>query len=137
MAPFYRGYQSKVSLAQDDIMAVQALYGKKTEKQNNDIDIGTRIAEPPLPPPPSTSTSTSTTPFPAADEDLCQNSTIDSMITMADGTFAFKGEKYWKLTDDAVAAGYPKSIAENWGGLPGKQDTKIINFIQHLLRRQD
>ena len=49
MAPFYRGYQSKVSLAQDDITGVQALYGKKTETQNKEI--GTRIAQPPPPPP--------------------------------------------------------------------------------------
>ena len=116
MAPFYRGYQSKVSLAQDDITAVQALYGKKTEIK----EIGTRIAQPPPPPSPPTTTPP---PSPPAEDDLCQNSTIDSMITMPDGTFAFKGEKYWKLTDDAVAAGYPKTIADNWVGLPGK--TKI------------
>ena len=118
MAPFYRGYQSTVSLAQDDITAVQALYGKKTEKQNKEI--GTRIAQPPPPQSPPTPTPP---PAPPAADDLCQNSTIDSMITMADGTFAFKGEKYWKLTDDAVAAGYPKIIADHWVGLPGK--TKI------------
>ena len=126
MAPFYRGYQSRVSLAQDDITAVQALYGKKTEIENKEI--GTRIAQPQPPPPP---------PPPPTDDDLCQNSTIDSMITMADATFAFKGEKYWKLTDDAVAAGYPKTIADHWVGLPGNQDQSIINFIQLLLRRQD
>ena len=130
MAPFYRGYQSSVSLAQDDITAVQALYGKKTIKQNKEI--GTRIAEPPPPPPPPPST-----PSPPAADDLCQNSTIDSMITTTEGTFAFKGEKYWKLTDDAVAAGYPKTIADHWGGLPGTKRSGIIYLIHHLLRRQD
>ena len=117
MAPFYRGYQSSVRLAQDDITAVQALYGKKTENKKN----GTRIAQPPpsSPPPPAPSA-------PQAEDDLCHNSTIDSMITMPDGTFAFKGEKYWKLTDDAVAAGYPKTIVDNWVGLPGK--TKISSY---------
>ena len=123
MAPFYRGYQSRVSLAQDDITAVQTLYGKKTIKTDNEI--GTRIAAPspsPSPPPPPPPP-----PTPSPEDDLCQNSTIDSMITMPDGTFAFKGEKYWKLTDDAVAEGYPKTIADNWVGLPGNQDYSIIN----------
>ena len=131
MAPFYRGYQSSVSLAQDDITAVQALYGKKKKKPNTEI--GTRIAEPPPPPPPPTPPPSP----PSAADDLCQNSTIDSMITMTDGTFAFKGEKYWKLTDDAVATGYPKTIADHWGGLPGTKRSEIINLIHHLLRRQD
>ena len=120
MAPFYRGYQTEVSLDKDDITAVQALYGKKKGKQNTEI--GTRIAETPL----------------AADEDLCQNSTIDSIITMSEGTYAFKGENYWKLSDDAtggVAPGYPKAIADNWAGLPGN-DCLIINFNLSI-NRQD
>ena len=104
MAPFYRGYQTKPSLSQDDVEAVQALYGKKTEV--NTMVIGTRIAD--------------TTPAPPPGEDLCKNSSIDSMMTMPEGTFAFKGEKYWKLTDDSVAEGYPRNIADNWKGLPGR-----------------
>ena len=118
MAPFYRGYQTEVSLAEDDVTAVQALYGKKQEVQKTEI--GTRIAGTP-PPPPS--------------DDLCQNSTIDSIITMADGTYAFRGEKYWKLTEDALAPGYPKRIAEHWEGLPGNDiAVLIINLetIHHL-----
>ena len=106
MAPFYRGYQTELSLAEDDVTAVQALYGKKQK-----TEIGTRIAET-SPPPPG--------------EDLCQNSTIDSIITMADGTFAFKGEKYWKVSDSGLAPGYPQSIAEHWAGLPGNERRRSL-----------
>ena len=33
MAPFYRGYESRVRLDRDDVTAIQALYGRKSEKR--------------------------------------------------------------------------------------------------------
>ena len=39
------------------------------------------------------------------------------MFSTGDGSYyVFKGGKYWKLTDDSVAAGYPRNIAEDWPG---------------------
>ena len=35
MAPFYRGYEVKPKLNADDIKAIQALYGKKTDQPTN------------------------------------------------------------------------------------------------------
>lgn len=32
------------------------------------------------------------------------------------------GDHYWKLTDDGIAAGYPKTISRSWQGLPGHID---------------
>ena len=32
MAPFYRGYEVKPKLNEDDVKAIQALYGKKTNQ---------------------------------------------------------------------------------------------------------
>lgn len=32
------------------------------------------------------------------------------------------GDYYWKLTNDGLAQGYPKSIAGTWSGLPGSMD---------------
>lgn len=32
------------------------------------------------------------------------------------------GDYYWKLTDDGLAQGFPKSIACTWYGLPGNID---------------
>ena len=101
MAPFYRGYQTSVTLDQDDIVGVQRLYGVKNPGVKPRIgDLPQETAPP--------------------DEDLCKNSTIDSIITMEDGTYAFKGDKFWKLTEDSVVPGYPKNISKFWRGLPGK-----------------
>ena len=104
MAPFYRGFQSQVSLERDDLVAVQALYGprgegnlsqqvrgegRETERANNKL--------------------------------LCLSPTIDTILSTQDGeSFVFQGEKLWKLTDDSVASGYPKKIVDVWPGLPGE-----------------
>ena len=106
MAPFYRGYQTRVTLDQDDIVAVQRLYGAKSGVNTRIGDISPQETEPP-------------------DEDLCKNSTIDSIITMEDGTYAFKGDKFWKLTEDSVMPGYPRNISNFWRGLPGKIDASF------------
>ena len=37
MAPFYRGFEVKPKLNQDDIKAIQALYGKKTSASTNSV----------------------------------------------------------------------------------------------------
>lgn len=113
MAPFYRGYESKVRLDIDDITAIQALYGKQETKKassgQGSLKPVTRIGVPDF-----------------GVEDLCTNSTIDSIITTEDGsTYTFKGEKYWKLTDDSVAPGYPKNVKEFWGNLPGNIDASF------------
>ena len=106
MAPFYRGYQKQVTLDDDDVVAVQALYGVKTNRIVPKIGNIPRETKPP-------------------DEDLCKNSTIDSIITMEDGTYAFKGNMFWKLTEDSVLPGYPKNISKFWKGLPGKIDASF------------
>jgi len=113
MAPFYRGYESKVRLDRDDVSAVQALYGKKVSKSPSPAQESfkpvTRIGKPD-----------------AEVEELCTNSTIDSIITTEDGsTYTFKGEQYWKLTDDSIAPGYPKNVKQFWKGLPGHIDASF------------
>jgi len=46
---------------------------------------------------------------------MCANTTVKkhNLVT---------GDYYWKLTDDGLAQGYPKSIAGTWSGLPGNID---------------
>ena len=114
MAPFYRGYQSEVRLDSDDITAIQALYGKKTDKTAKP-SITPQIAFPSV-----TSIGPRTTVGDGDnEEDLCTDSSVDSMLTtLDDSTFAFKGDQYWKLTADSIAPGYPQPIASGWVGLP-------------------
>ena len=108
MAPFYRGYESKVTLDKDDVKAIQALYGQKGENKPS--------TTPPIFFPTGSNTPSST---PDSDEDLCQDSSVDSMLTTLEGdSYAFKGGIYWKLTEDSIAPGYPRSIYEDWDGLP-------------------
>ena len=42
---------------------------------------------------------------------------MDTVFSTGDGSYyAFKGADYWRLTDDSVAPGYPRKIAEDWPG---------------------
>jgi len=113
MAPFYRGYQREVRLDQDDVTAVQALYGRHTAKKASPAKESqkpvTRIGTPDI-----------------VSEDICSNSTIDSIVTLEDGTtYTFRGARYWKLTDDSIAPGYPKPVAQFWEGLPANIDASF------------
>ena len=56
--------------------------------------------------------------FPDGDNtDLCRDGSVDTVFSTGDGSYyVFKGSKYWKLTDDSVAAGYPRDIASDWPG---------------------
>ena len=45
-----------------------------------------------------------------------------SDIYTAGTTYTFKGKNYWKLTDESIAKGYPKTISKDWGGLPSDVD---------------
>ena len=118
MAPFYRGFESKIKLEEDDIEAIQALYGKGDMKKKMS---SARL--------PATTESTRTAPREGRGggrDDLCSNSSIDSMLTTKEGsTFTFKGDHYWKLTDDSIAPGYPQPISTTWEGLPGYIDTSF------------
>lgn len=61
--------------------------------------------------------------LPRDDEALCRDAKIDAIFNTADGsTYAFKGDKYYRLTENAVADGYPKLISEAWPGLPSNLD---------------
>ncbi|CAB4059170.1 MMP14 [Lepeophtheirus salmonis] len=112
MAPFYRGYDPKLKLDGDDIKAIETLYGKRKEKKT-----------------PPTTVQSVTPPFDVprfgiSDRDeICSDSKIDSIITTKNKqTYAFKGSKYWKLTDDSIAEGYPRRISSDWEGLPPDLD---------------
>ena len=53
---------------------------------------------------------------------LCSGD-IDTILTMKnDETYVFKGENYWKLTETSVAPGYPRTIRDDWKGLPSNLD---------------
>ena len=99
MAPFYKGWQPNFRLDQDDIEAIQALYGSKLPKPT---------AAP-------TGTAGPGTTSPATSPGLCEDSSFQTIFRTSDGhTYVFRGDNYWRLTSEAVAEGYPRSISSDW-----------------------
>ncbi|XP_037046819.1 matrix metalloproteinase-14 isoform X1 [Bradysia coprophila] len=109
MAPFYRGYDPVFRLDSDDIQGIQALYGKKTTGG------GYNPVPAPKPQPKPN--------VPSDNNEMCTDPKIDTVFNTHDGaTYAFKGNQYYKLTENAIAEGYPKLISQGWPGLPGNID---------------
>ena len=120
MAPFYRGYEENISLDQDDIAGIQALYGDgESSTRPSANDIGARAGSLP----PTTARTTTRRPQQSFDNtELCRGN-LDTIVTAKDdSTYAFSGNRYWKLTDTSIEAGYPRVISSDWDGLPGNLD---------------
>eukprot|EP00094_Tigriopus_californicus_P012504 TCALIF_12089-PA protein Name:"Similar to Mmp14 Matrix metalloproteinase-14 (Rattus norvegicus)" AED:0.09 eAED:0.09 QI:65/1/0.8/1/1/1/5/0/473 len=110
MSPFYRGFEKEVQLKKDDIEGIQQLYGEKTTSSRPS---STRPEVPEV----------SDEPRRVDDEELCNDASFDAIVTLKNGdTFTFKGGKYWKLTDESVANGYPRDLSSDWDGLPPNVD---------------
>jgi len=111
MAPFHKGYMPNLQLDNDDIQAIQELYGKENEIEH---------PAPTLPP-------GSGGPRRPRGE-ICEKgrTSLDAIIMTKDKrTYVFRGDEYWELDDTAVIPGFPKRISADWGGLPGNIDTAI------------
>nr|XP_045601065.1 stromelysin-3-like [Procambarus clarkii] len=108
MAPFYKGYDPNFALHSDDIKGIQALYGKPGSSQRTASGSGESGGQEEGSGPSG---------------DLCNNESINTMFTSAEGTvYVFKGDKYWLLTGSGVAKGYPRPITDQWEELPSDLD---------------
>lgn len=117
MAPFYKGYEAQIILHDDDKKGIQALYGTKPEPKKAILPVHLQPRSFGTTPP-----SIRTTEEAISREELCNDATIDAIVTVQDGTtYTFKGDAYWKLSDDKIADGYPRSIAIDWD-IPGNLD---------------
>merc|ERR1711963_821430 len=134
MAPFYRGYDANLSLEEDDIRGIQALYGEKSGTSSNEVAVRSNFPSVTTTRrPTTTSARTTRRPSFSSDEDkdldnkaLCTSGKLDTMVTMKDSvTYAFLGDQYWKLTETSVEPGYPRSTSADWGGLPGNLDASF------------
>jgi len=115
MAPFYKGWDKNLRLAQDDINGIQSLYGKRV---TNIPPVNTTPKE-------TTPVNTPTQRPPTEDKELCV-SRIDAIVNTNGGTsYVFQGDEYYKLIDDNVAQGYPRKIAQYWPGLPDNIDASV------------
>lgn len=60
------------------------------------------------------------------DSDPCANAKLDAITRTEDGnTYAFRGALYWLLTEEGVARGYPRKIADDWPGVPDNIDAAL------------
>ncbi|KAL8561335.1 hypothetical protein ACOMHN_040413 [Nucella lapillus] len=95
MAPFYRGYQRYFELDDDDVRAIQELYGPKEQI----VPSGRFTRGPPVSVPPP----------------ICQHPRVDAIVMNADGrTYIFHGEDYYRLNDYGIDEGYPRKILADW-----------------------
>lgn len=51
---------------------------------------------------------------------ICHENLSNNCIVFTGNNFV--GDYYWKLTDDGIASGYPRTIHSSWTGLPGNID---------------
>ena len=137
MAPFYQRYKPSFQLHKDDILGIQALYGRRTEppvSSPDPIPDARPSTEAPVNPrfpvnpgfiprtPPTARPETGDSEGP----DLCQDGKIDAVTRTADGsTYVFKGDHYFKVETNGLADGYPRKISADWDGLPGQLDAAL------------
>lgn len=108
MAPFYRGYQPQIKLDVDDILGIQALYGKRPQGDFTSKEVNTPTGK--------------------EDPQLCKDSSFDTIFNSSEGSmYVFKGKHYWKLAPEGIAPGYPQLIAKTWEGLPGDIDAAFTH----------
>ncbi|OTF77895.1 matrix metalloproteinase-16-like protein, partial [Euroglyphus maynei] len=119
MAPFYQKYKPKFKLHQDDVLAIQALYGYKDDNDDGNNDSSTETS--------STSSDRPIEPDPSGDgPDLCQDNSIDAVTRIADGsTYVFKGQYYWRIETTGIADGFPRRISTDWDGLAGNLNAAL------------
>ncbi|KAF0289578.1 Matrix metalloproteinase-24 [Amphibalanus amphitrite] len=114
MAPFYQPPSlDRDIVTQDDIEAIQELYGKNPDRLGDDRD---RAADDHQ--------------GGEADPALCREGSLDALFTVTvrgrSRTYLFRGASYWRLADDGVMAGYPRDIADRWGGVPAYVDAVLV-----------
>ena len=110
MAPLYKGYTPDFKLHDDDVQAIQILYGIP-----DDIKQIT-WTEPPLS-------------IPAQRSPPCESITFDAITSHREGgrthTYAFFGKLYALIDDHGIATGWPSYIARDWPGLPSDLDAAL------------
>ena len=67
--------------------------------------------------------------------ELCGDTSIDAIFTNSKGeTFVFLGSKFWKISNNSIASGYPRSISVYWPGVPDDIDAALFSLGQQKNR---
>ncbi|KAG8201982.1 hypothetical protein JTE90_027454 [Oedothorax gibbosus] len=130
MAPFHSGNQAGKRLNRDDILSIQALYGRPNRAPPI-MQIMQKLRGNPDPNGP----------------DLCKDPSLDAATTVQDGrAFVFKGNHYWEIEETGIVDG-PRKISDDWDGMPGNIDAAMTwtngktyffkNDVYYRFRNQD
>jgi len=132
MAPYYQGYDPEFVLTDDDIAAIQSLYGSKPS--------GGGVQPQPTEKPTTTTTTTrpttTTTTTTQAPDVVTQStgppnscSVIFKAITQIheNSILVFNGEWLWRLTDEGLQPGYPIRTRDWYQSAPTNIDAAIYS----------
>lgn len=101
------------------------MYGRRTTQ--NGVSKPSPPNAPNSPKPPAKGTRPLTGESGGDESEMCNDPKIDTLFSTNNGdTYAFKGSYYYKLTENAVEAGYPKLIRSGWPGLSGTYGWKYF-----------
>uniref|UniRef100_A0A8C5WLA6 Peptidase metallopeptidase domain-containing protein n=1 Tax=Leptobrachium leishanense TaxID=445787 RepID=A0A8C5WLA6_9ANUR len=141
MSPTYKGYNPKFQLHQDDIEAIQTLYGKpasKVDQSQLSLEKKNGSTEALLIDGRKNVTSTSSTnkkvesPAPKKQSlvKVCGDESIDTFVSTKDNAiFLFKGEYFWELGHAKLPITpkkkQPQLISTKWKELPSSLDAAI------------
>ncbi|KAJ1103725.1 hypothetical protein NDU88_001146 [Pleurodeles waltl] len=135
MAPTYKGYNPIFQLHEDDIDAIQSMYGKPSASAPAPVVINT-VSDPKKEKNDSISATGHKVESGATKEEgkapvvsLCGGQAIDTFISTKDGAiYAFKGKHFWELNQLSKSLtpkkGYPQLISSRWN-LPASIDAAI------------
>ncbi|XP_049320703.1 matrix metalloproteinase-25 [Astyanax mexicanus] len=138
MMPYYQGAVGDIrsyKLPQDDVQAIQILYGRKTNAVTSSP--GDRTT-PRLPELPKTPPKATLQPDPGS-KDRCEGG-FDAIGNIRGDVFFFKGPYFWRMQRGSLVSLNPAQITNFWIGLPQgtdkidavyerKTDSHIIFFI--------
>ncbi|MBZ3891610.1 Matrix metalloproteinase-19 [Sciurus carolinensis] len=111
MAPVYAGYRPYFKLHPDDVAGIQALYGKKRPRyEEEEMEVPTVSPVP---------TEDSPMPNPCSSE-------LDAMMMGPRGkTYAFKEDYVWTVSDSGLGPMF--RVSALWEGLPGNLDAAVYS----------
>ncbi|XP_075048016.1 matrix metalloproteinase-18-like [Mixophyes fleayi] len=138
MAPTYKGYKPLFQLHQDDIEAIQVLYGKPSAKSStSSATLPSEGSSNPVTPG-AGKKDTSTTKGTEDKKDpkkqsvvkLCGEEPVDTFVSTKDGSiYLFKGEYFWDLSHGKLPMTpkkkYPHLISAKWKDLPASIDAAV------------
>ncbi|KAM4690411.1 matrix metalloproteinase-18-like [Rhinophrynus dorsalis] len=132
MSPTYKGYNPKFQLHQDDIQAIQALYGKPLTKdnQNPTLDHVSKDVKPVDLKKNDNTSAHDQNPKKQSVVKMCGEEPIDTFISTKNGSiYLFKGEYFWEISRGKLPLTpkkkYPQLISRKWKSLPSSIDAAV------------